>query len=336
MLTMRWRLAGLTVALGLSACTHEGASQETTANGPGARAARRDPTTDETPSVELGPWTTYAAEGCASAVFAGDRTIAVGRGHAVIWQGDRRIAGVDARAASPGRARVFDDRVAWGPGLLPLDSITIDVIAGAVPSPMPKDLGEVALAYAWSGDGTWLARSTSGRNTGARVTLHRGGTGERVAVLHSASAGAPEALWIGSGWAVLGLRRPHVVDLDGAPIATVDLDGATFSRFEASRDERWLIAVDQGRAIGLIDTRGWTLVDRWVGPWADASISPGGHAVVALELGGALHVARASAAGLERRAALATIERANTVQLADDAIAVVGGGELHRASLRVR
>ena len=33
---------------------------------------------------------------------------------------------------------------------------------------------------------------------------------------------------------------------------------------------------------------------------------------------------------------ITTIERANTVQLSDDAIAVVGGGELHQAALRVR
>ncbi|MFV8752458.1 hypothetical protein ACNOYE_18075 [Nannocystaceae bacterium ST9] len=135
---------------------------------------------------------------------------------------------------------------------------------------------------------------------------------------------------------MFGLDRPRVVDLEGKPIATVELAGATFSRFEASRDERWLIAVDLNRAIGLIDTRDWTLVARWVGPWADASITPSGHAVVGLELGGTLRVARASAAGLEEVETIATIERANTVQVSDDAIAVVGGGELHQASLRVR
>jgi len=47
-------------------------------------------------------------------------------------------------------------------------------------------------------------------------------------------------------------------------------------------------------------------------------------------------VARASAAGLEELETITTIERANTVQLSDDAIAVVGGGELHQAALRVR
>lgn len=310
------RLAGPTIVVALAVCSHERASDPTLAHDTGAREAR---------SVELGPWTTRPAEGGGSAVFAGDRTIAVGRGHAVLWQGDRRIASLDARAASPGGARVFDGRVAWGPNVLALDTRALDLIAGAVPEPMPMGRGDVATAYAWSGDGAWLARSTSGSESGVQVTLHRGGTGERVAVLHRATAGGPQALWLGPGWVALGLDRPRVVDLAGEPIAAVEFAGGTFSRFEASRDERWLIAVDLNRAIGLIDTRDWTLVDRWVGPWADASIPPSGHAVAALELGGTLRVARASAAGLEPLETLATIERANTVQLADDAIAVVGG-----------
>ncbi|MFV8752457.1 hypothetical protein ACNOYE_18070 [Nannocystaceae bacterium ST9] len=165
------RLGELAIALALTGCTHESASEQTMAE---------DTSTSETKAVELGSWTTRAAEGGGSAVFAGDRTIAVGRGHAVIWQGDRRLASVEAGAASPGRARVFDERVVWGPNVLALDTHAIELRAAAVPEPMPMNLGDVAQAYAWSGDGAWLVRSTTGSKSGVEVTLHRGSTGERV------------------------------------------------------------------------------------------------------------------------------------------------------------
>jgi hypothetical protein len=254
----------------------------------------------------------------------------------VIWQGDRRVAEIKAGAASPGRARVFDERVVWGPNVLALDTHVLELRSAAVPQPMPMNRGGVVQAYAWSGDGAWLARSTSGDKSAVEVTLHRGATGERVASVWRSTGVAPEALWLGPSWLAIGLDRPRIFDLDGRSVATIEFEAVTITRFEASRDERWLIAVDLNRAITLIDTSIWTLVDRWTGPWADASIAPSGHAVVGLELDGTLRVARASAAGLEELEELHTLAGAQSVQLSDDAIAVVGRGELHQASLRVR
>ncbi len=312
----------LSLAL-LVACTPASPSTD-------AEAAR------ETKPVELGEWTLHGSDGGASAVFAGDRTIALGRGHAVVWQGDTRVGSFETMAASPGRGRAFGERVVWGPNLLDLDTNTLELRAAAVPEPMPMDQGDVAQAYAWSGEGEWLVRSTSRIRSGFEVTLHRGSNGERAATLHRSTGVAPQALWVGRAWLVLGLSPPEVVDFEGHRVATIELDEGSLARLEANADERWLMAVALNRTIALIDTASWKVVGRWPGRWADASITPKGHAVVGLELDGTLRVARTSAAGLEELETLATIERGASVQVSDDTIAVVGGGELRQASLRVR
>ncbi len=315
---------GVSIGVLIAGCTHESASEQgMTTDTSDARA------------VELGAWTVLSAEGGSAAAIAGERTIAVGRGHAVVWVGEQRVASVDVGAASPGRPRVQAGRVAWGPSVLELDTGAIDLRRAAVPEPVPRDRGEVVQTYAWSADGAWLARSASGTSTRARVTLHSGETGELVASAWESSDLAPQALWLGPDWLAIGLRRPRVVDHAGHEIATIDLDGATLVRLEASHDGRWLIAVDLNRSIALIDTKSWAVVGRWTGPWVDASILPSGAAVVGLELGGVLRLACASPAGLREVQTLARVERAVSVQASDDAIAVVGGGELRRATLRV-
>jgi hypothetical protein len=311
------RACSLAVVVLLCACTHEGTRE---------RAA--------TGGLELGEWIVLSSESGNAAAIVGEQTIAVGRGHAVIWSGTSRLTSIDAMWPSVGRPRVMGDRVGWGPNLLWLDSGKLELREAAVPEPVPMDRGDVAFAYAWSRDGEWLARSVSTYEDGARVTLHHGDTGKQAAMLWTAHTLAPTALWLGPSWLAIGLNPPRVVDLQGQPRATLELDAGTITQLEASRDESLLIAVDLNRSITLFDTSSWTVAGRWPGTWTDASIAPDGSMVAGLEMDGTLRLACASTSGMQELRTLADIEGAVSVHLGEAAIAVVGGGELRRASLR--
>ncbi|MDC0668247.1 hypothetical protein [Nannocystis radixulma] len=286
--------------------------------------------------MELGAWTTLSSEGGGAAVVVGEQTIAVGLGgHAVIWDGVRRVASVTGTSISPGRPRVVGGRVAWGPNLLALDAGTLESLKAAEPLHMPMDRGDVVRTYAWSGDGAWLARSVSTHGGSARVTLHDGATGQEIVTAWAGSDLAPEALWVGPRWLAIGVRQPRVVDLEGRELATIDFGGTPLSHLEANLDERWLIGVELNRAIALIDTSNWAVIARWAGPWADAAIAPDGAAIVGLELGGKLRLACVDSGRLRELDTLTTFVGAVTVQLGAVDIAVVGSGEVRRASLRV-
>ncbi|MCY0994813.1 hypothetical protein OV203_47240 [Nannocystis sp. ILAH1] len=286
--------------------------------------------------IELGAWTTLDSEGGGAAVVVGEQTIAVGLGgHAVIWDGARRVASVTGTSISPGRPRVVGGRVAWGPNLLALDAGTLTSLKAAEPLHMPMDRGDVVRTYAWSGDGAWLARSVSTHGGHARVTIHDGTTGKESVIAWAGSDLAPEALWVGPRWLAIGVRQPRVVDLEGRELATIDFGDTPLSKLEATLDERWLIGVELNRAIALIDTSNWAVVARWEGPWADAAIAPDGAAIVGLELDGKLRLACVDSGGLRELDTLTTFGGAVTVLLGADAIVLVGSGVVRRASLRV-
>ena len=129
-----------------------------------------------------------------------------------------------------------------------------------------------------------------------------------------------------------GLR---VYDRAGGRLATIEFGGSTVVAIAATHSEDRMIAVELNRAIVLIDVRTWTILDRWTGQWQDAAVSPDGSFVVGLEPWGRLHCACIRDDRFAPLGEVAMDIKAAAVALGEDDIAVVGGGEVHRATLSI-
>jgi hypothetical protein len=134
---------------------------------------------------------------------------------------------------------------------------------------------------------------------------------------------------------VVGFSDPRVFDHSGRQLGDIAIGAGIIAAIEATTDERRLIIVDLNRAVALIDTQTWEILDRWPGPWLHSSLSPDGRFLGALEPGGKLHFACLDGDRFRPAGQIAVDSRAITLAVAAGDIAVVGGGEVRRASLRI-
>lgn len=256
-------------------------------------------------ALTLGAWRALPGGWAATLAVDGERTAAAAAGRITVWEGEREIAEATT-ATRVGRPRFAGERVLWGAGALDLASGRYRAVEGigaalvegtgetpGLPDwPLPQGRGYVPTAYAWSPDGEMLVASASwGGPPGppaARVVLVTA-AGEHRATLWQASDLAPTAAWVGHSALVVGCRQPRVFDLQGQELAT--LEGVTPPvRIEASADESRLLVVEHGR-LALWRTADWSELVTHQGAWLDASLSPDGRLLAAVDFEGRLRIA---------------------------------------------
>lgn len=288
------------------------------------------------PSIQITSWEMLPSEGGGSLTIAGDRMAVGGSARLSVWQGDTRIASVDAPSPAPGTPRFVGNRVYWGPGVVDLPSGKYTLFVGAQPAIRPER-GERPQVYTWSPQGDRLLGSFS---TGdpicpVRVTLFNGQTGTAVATLWEGSGLPPQAAWLGTDAVVVGFGDPRVFDHTGKYLGDIALGGATIAAIEATTDERRLIAIDLNRTIAWIDSETWTVLDRWSGPWLHGTVSPDGRFVAVLEPWGKLHFACLEGDRFKPIGQAPCDPNAVALALTLSEIATVGSGEVRWASLRI-
>jgi hypothetical protein len=287
-------------------------------------------------AIQINSWQTLPSEGGGSLGFAGDLMAVSGQARLCVWQGETRLAAIDASSPAPGKPRFSDDRVYWGPGFLDLTTSRYTCLRAAQPEVRPGG-GERPYVYAWSSGGDRLVGSFSSSETDrpVRVTLFDGQSGNRVATLWEGSGLAPAAAWLGRQAIVVGFGDPRVFDHSGSYLADIALGGGSIAAIEATTDERRLIIVDLNRTVALIDTDTWEILDRWPGPWLHAGVSPDGRFLAALEPGGKLHFACLDGDRFRPAGQAAVDSRAIALAITPGKIATVGGGEVRRGSLEI-
>jgi hypothetical protein len=287
-------------------------------------------------SIQINSWQTLPSEGGESLALAGERLAVGGQGRLCVWQGSTRLTTVNAPSPAPGMPRFSGERVYWGPGFVDLTTDNYTRLEGTQPAMMPGG-GERPHVYAWSPQGEFLLGSFSTNDAlrPVRVKLFDGRNGEAVATLWEGSGLSPQAAWLGERAAVVGFGDPRVFDYSGRHLADIPLAGATIVAIEATTDERRLIVVDLNRSISWIDIETWTVLDCWPGPWLHGAVSPDGRFVAVLEPWGKLHFACMESDRFKPAGQATADPKAFALAIALDELAIVGGGEVHRASLKV-
>ena len=287
-------------------------------------------------SIQIDSWRVRPSDGGASLALDRGRMAIASSARLCVWQGDKRVASVEALFPSPGIPRFVGQKVYWGPGFLDLVSGEYRRLENAQPTMWPGG-GERAHVYAWSpiGDRLVAGFSTGDPNHPARATLFSGETGVTIASLWEGNRLPPQAAWLGEHAAVVGLSSPEVFDHLGKHLATIALDGTNVASIDAPRNEQRLMLLDLNRTISWIDTATWTILDVWSGPWLHAAVSPDGRLVVALEAWGKVYFARIENDKFSFAGSADIDSKAVTLALTEDQIATVGGGEARWASLAV-
>jgi hypothetical protein len=285
--------------------------------------------------VEVGVWTTLPSEGASALAIGGGRLAAASPAHLVVWQGTRRVVGLDAVSAAPGVPRLAGDRVYWGPAVVDLSTGAATPRAGAVPDYLPQGRGDQAAVYAWSPDG---ARILAGYQSGGggKIVLHDGGSGAPLGMVWSGAGMAPRVAWMGRTAGVAGFNEPQVFGADGTPRATIPLGGAAIGAIDATADDRRLVIVDINRSMALVDGASFAILDRWSGRWAHGAIAPDGSFVAALDTAGNLQFACLEADRFVPIGDASGDPHAGAVAVGDGKIAISGGGELRVATVAVR
>lgn len=255
---------------------------------------------------EFGDWRALPGPGGATLAVAGDYIAAATLNSVSVWREGELLATANATAATPGRPRFVPagdrpERVCWGTVSIDLAAGSrkgLDGLAGAVvPAAVPRipDRGSastpVATDFAWSADGSVVL--VSRQETGAPQAISASATlyqpsGQPAARLWHESAAGPVAGLVTPHWAIVGSRRPSVFALGGDPLAV--LDGATPPRrIETDLTAARVLTVESP-ALRLWETDSWTQVGTADGPWSDASVTPDGLLVLAIDFDGRLQV----------------------------------------------
>ena len=289
-------------------------------------------------SIEIGPWLPVGpTEGGATVAIDGDQTAVAGLGHVVVWNGNQRLCRVDAPCPAPGTPRFANGKLLWGPGVLDLNTGDYEVIEAALPEIWPG-AGERPEVFSWSADGAYLVATydTGDSQRPTRVTLFDGALKRPVTNLWHGAGLTPEAVWLGRSVAVIGFREPQVFDLaTGTAQDVLALDAGTITRLDADREGRRLMAVDLNRSIIWIDLAQRSVVDRWEGRWQDATISPDGVFLAALDMNGRMHFACLAAEGFRAIGSVDESFRVDSIALQDKVIAIASGGMAARATLHI-
>jgi len=287
-------------------------------------------------AIQVNSWQALPSEGGESLALAGDFMAVSGQARLCVWQGGTRLAAVDAPSPAPGKPRFYGDRVYWGPGFLDIITSRYTCLRAAQAEARPGG-GERPYVYAWSAAADRLVGSFSSndKDRPVRVTLFDGHSGDPMANLWEGSGLAPAAAWLGRQAIVVGFSDPRVFDHSGSHVRDIAIGGGSIAAIEATTDERRLIIVDLNRTVALIDTETWEILDRWPGPWLHSSLSPDGRFLAALEPGGNLHFACLDGDRFRPAGQIAIDSRAIALAIAAGEIAVVGGGEVRRASLQI-
>ncbi len=287
-------------------------------------------------SIQIGSWRVRPSEGGGWLALDEDRMAVASSARLSVWQGDTRIAMVEALFPAPGMPGFVGEKVCWGPGILDLVSGAYRPLDNAQPTVWPGG-GERAHIYAWSPEGDRLVAGfgTGHSNHPVRVTLYDGETGATVATVWEGSGLPPQAAWAGEHAVVVGLSSPQVFDHSGKHLAAIPIEGANVASIAAPRSEHRLMLLDLNRTILWIDTAAWTILDVWPGPWLHAAVSPDGRLVIALEAWGKVHFARMENDKFSLAGSAGIDSKAVSLALTPDQIATVGGGEVRWANLIV-
>ncbi|HEY0006845.1 MAG TPA: hypothetical protein VGB17_18845 [Pyrinomonadaceae bacterium] len=287
-------------------------------------------------SLEIKSWQVFPSEGGEALAFDGERMAVGGQARLSVWEGQRRLASMDAPTPAPGRPRFAGERVCWGPGIFDLASGSYTLVQEALPRVQPGR-GERPHVYAWSPRGERLLGSFSTGDSLCPVRVRMFGvqSGNAAATLWEGSGLPPSAAWLGESAAVIGFGDPKVFDDEGKHLADIPLGGGTIASIEATHDEHRLIIVDLNRSLALIETESWTVLDSWSGPWLHGAVSSDGRFVAVLEHWGKLHFACLEGDRFKPVGEAAADSRAVALALATGEIATVGGGEVRRAGLKV-
>lgn len=241
-------------------------------------------------ALQLGPWRALPAGGGQVLAIAGATLAAATPKHLVAWRDGREIASHAAARRIAGRPRIAGERVLWGDGMLDLAGGRWLPARGAealfeAAAPMG---GEYATAWAWPPDAQALGCCIAGgRDAAARFVLLDTASGAARTLWRSSDL-APQAAWIGRSHIVLGSRQPQLWWRDGSPAAALG-DGPALPalRIEASADEKRLLVADpSGLAVWALPEAERVLDCR--GDWLDATLTPDGQALFAVDAAGAL------------------------------------------------
>jgi len=291
---------------------------------------------------KLGPWTRLPSEGGTTLVLDGQRIAVANPRHVVVWENDRRLASVEAKAPAPGLPRIVGGSVLHGPGITDIASGELLLRDAAVPPTLRYGRGDTAILYSWSPGGERLVVTLrGGPEQRTKVMLHDGATGNpRMVLFEGAGEAPPTSVWIGRKATLIGFPAPLAFDLsDGHELAPVLVDASQpVDHIDATRDEKLLVVLVRGRSISLIDGDSFALLDTWSGAWSAAAISADGrYAVGADTVGRSLHVACID--GGKRFRDIGTVEidpqHANFVALGESRVALVGGDALLYGKLAV-
>lgn len=282
-------------------------------------------------SIELGSWSVVPSQGGSWIALDGDRVAVASPGRLVVRQGSRQVAEAVAPGPAPGVPRFVGDRVFWGSGVLDLTS---GGYAALVPT-MPDGASRVKV-HAWSPRGDHLVIATDRDDPArpTRVALLDGPSGTALATLWEGSAVTPTAAWVGLRVAVVGFTDPRVFDFTATEVARIPLAMGPVWRIDATHDETRILVT--GRDMVLVDASSWAILDRWRGPWIDGAISPGGRIAAGIDSAGRLQLAAVVADRFHPARTIPIEPPLAGVALADDAVAVVGSGELRLARLTAR
>lgn len=214
------------------------------------------------------------------ALAAGGRfNVVASSGGVSVWDGERRLRTVDARAAhGVGAPRLIHGLVHFGTGheRAPGEFHALDL------PPVPGSPRHAA----WSADGKRVAVLWTHGDAGCILEL-----GVDGAVMQEVWRGtpAPAAVWIGAG-AIVGIgAQLQAWTASGARRADAHPGG--IAALSATHDEARLFTVGwEGRAI-VWDTQTWSSRVDLRGDWVGGAIAPDGRYIVLLGRDGVLHAA---------------------------------------------
>ncbi|HMO47509.1 MAG TPA: hypothetical protein PKB14_15940 [Rubrivivax sp.] len=240
--------------------------------------------------LQLGPWHALPAGGGQALAIDGATLAAASPTHLVAWRDGREIASHAAARRIAGWPRIAGERVLWGDGMLDLaDGRWLPARGAEALFEATTPLGtEYATAWAWSPDAQALGCCIAGgRDAGARFVLLDTASGAARTLWRSTDL-APQAAWLGRSGIVLGSRQPQRWGRDGSPAAALGTGPALPAlRIESSAGEtRLLIADPLGLAVWALPEAERILDCR--GHWIDATLTPDGQALFAVDAAGTL------------------------------------------------
>ncbi|MFX1708671.1 hypothetical protein PV783_32200 [Chitinophaga sp. CC14] len=240
-------------------------------------------------------WKTLAGNGGNKLVLKNNYIIAASLHQVTVWKEDKPLLQHHTDTQQPGFPTLIGDQLYWGTGVLDLAANVRHEIPG-MQEAIRTAGGQYRAShgneytpsvFAWAPDGSAVAVSVQWTgNPGpppAKVLL-LDKEGRLLQTLWEESNLPVAALYISDKWILAGTPQFRVFDKETFT-ATIIPEQLPAVRIEMTADEKQLLLLQHDH-IGLWDTSTGKEMNRWKGNWNDATITPDGKYIVAVDFEG--------------------------------------------------